>query len=201
VSHGWTGTDQSYVTKLRQCIDRYQVYRPEVADPQSEPTDTTDTSRENVDSYRQGLAHASLASAELFYPQFRKKTAKEEKAAGDGAPRAGLIRLRPGMLAQEQSDGTFIEVTATGEVAAPAQVDDTGTRTVPVRRPPQTAPAAPKQVVVLPTPPKPKPVPQRTSQPPPVLLDATGGFRNFTQEVLRANSRAYNAQKRRRPTK
>jgi hypothetical protein len=201
VSHGWTGTDQSYVTKLRQCIDRYQVYRPEVADPQSEPTDTTDTSREDVDSYRLGLAHASAASAELYHPQFRKNPAKKAKAAGDGAPRTDLIRLQPGTLAQEQPDGTYILVTATGEVAAPAQVDDTGTRTVPVRGSPQTAPAAPKQVVVLPTPPKPKPVPQRTSQPQSVLLDDLGRIRNPTQEVLRANSGAYDAQNRRRPTK
>lgn len=157
VSHGWTGTDQSYVDKLRECVNRYQVYRPTVSDPQTEPGDTTDTAREDIESFQRGMAHGSLASAELFHPKFGKK----EDAAKEGELAARSEALRNGQMV----DGDDEVDTVSGADAAPAQVKVTGTPAVPVRPPPPVAPATAKQVVILPPAPTPKPPPPRVESP------------------------------------
>lgn len=150
VSHGWTGTDQSYVAKLRECIDRYKVYVPKIADPSAEDTETADSGQTSLDSFKAGLVDASYTSASLFHdPLLEQKRQQGATQASGGESPPGKYTLRPGEMAvYDDETGT---VTGTTKVSSP-KVKDAGTSASPKIPAEVVGPPRPVQVIVLPAP-------------------------------------------------
>ena len=126
VSHGWLGTDQSYVDKLKECIARYNVFTPTFVAPEATSQEVEDRAAADLSNFAAGLQKIGNALSAFLAPLTYDA--------------AGLIVLKPGQMVAvpenpEPAPGTAdtelpITQTSTGAPAVivlPSTIERPGT--------------------------------------------------------------------------
>jgi hypothetical protein len=99
ISHGWTGTDQSYVNKLRECVKRYKVFEPTYTD-ETDASAADDEGAKTLQQFETGLITGAVETDKAFL--YQRKT-----------------KLRPGQVFDPDTGQTYEQVPPAEESARP----------------------------------------------------------------------------------